>query len=361
MESNFGASIKFSILIPVYNVEKYIEECLDSVLCQSYDNFEVILVDDGSTDSSGKICDEYAEKYSRIKVIHQNNKGQLFSRCAAIKASVGDYCLFLDADDLFVENIFETLNNLIKEYDCPDMIIFPFYYERESKLKKSKTIVDNNVLYENETLKEVYKNFFATTILNSVCTKAIKRSVALESIADIEKYKNLRCAEDRIQSARMIDASARILYTDNPLYRYRLFDESTTRTYLPSAISRFNTKVIYEEEKYYLKKWEIYSADMIDIFNAGWFSYVIYVFELFYDNCKKKDKNKILRYPWLDFIPNEINNENTICDNVRLNKHTDKLIYLIKNEKYFSIKLFLLKKNIYKKLRDFKRKIINKG
>ena len=92
-------SVFFSVIIPVYNVASYLTECLDSVLSQSYRNFEVILVDDGSTDSGGSICDEYAQKDRRIHVIHQNNSGLSAARNVGIALAVGDYILFLDSDD----------------------------------------------------------------------------------------------------------------------------------------------------------------------------------------------------------------------------------------------------------------------
>ena len=105
-----GIILKFSVLIPVYNTEKYIEECLQSVLNQTYQDFEIILVDDGSTDSSGVICDNYQKDYpEKIKVKHKENQGQLASRCVAIKEAKGDYCIFVDSDDSIKNNLLENL------------------------------------------------------------------------------------------------------------------------------------------------------------------------------------------------------------------------------------------------------------
>ena len=88
-----------SVIIPVYNVEKYLAECVDSVLAQSCQNYEIILVDDGATDSSGRMCDEYARKDSRIRVIHQSNGGLSAARNAGLDAAQGEYVYFLDSDD----------------------------------------------------------------------------------------------------------------------------------------------------------------------------------------------------------------------------------------------------------------------
>ena len=88
-----------SVIVPVYNAEKYLRECLDSIVNQTYHNIEIILVDDGSTDASGAICDEYADKDIRIKVIHSANKGVTAARINAFETSSGDYITFVDADD----------------------------------------------------------------------------------------------------------------------------------------------------------------------------------------------------------------------------------------------------------------------
>ena len=88
-----------SIIVPVYNVEKYLEQCLDSIIGQTYKNLEIILVDDGSTDSSGAICDRYAEQDKRIRVIHRENGGVCAARNTALEAVTGDYIGFVDPDD----------------------------------------------------------------------------------------------------------------------------------------------------------------------------------------------------------------------------------------------------------------------
>lgn len=105
-----------SIIIPVYNVERYIRRCIDSVLLQTYSFIEVLLVDDGSTDASGVICDDYALKDTRVRVIHKNNEGVSIARNVGIKESQGDYITFLDADDLMKEN---CIANLMLPEDFP--------------------------------------------------------------------------------------------------------------------------------------------------------------------------------------------------------------------------------------------------
>ncbi len=112
-----------SVIIPVYNVEEYLRECIDSVLNQTYGNFEIILVDDGSTDSSGEICDEYLEKDDRITVIHQKNGGLSAARNAGFTEANGKYIYFLDSDDYITENTLELLLG-IAEKDNSNIVFF---------------------------------------------------------------------------------------------------------------------------------------------------------------------------------------------------------------------------------------------
>ena len=107
-----------SVIIPVYNVEPYLREALDSVLSQTYDNLEIILIDDGSTDGSGDICDEYALHDSHIRVIHQNNKGLSAARNAGLDVISGDYIVFLDSDDVYLPEYVSYLKEILVKEDA---------------------------------------------------------------------------------------------------------------------------------------------------------------------------------------------------------------------------------------------------
>ena len=113
-------SVFFSVLIPVYNVEPYVRECLDSILDQGYEKLELLVVDDGSTDRSGAICDEYAARDARVKVFHKPNGGLMSARRYAIERARGDYILFVDSDDSLLPRAFETLDRAVRESgaDC---------------------------------------------------------------------------------------------------------------------------------------------------------------------------------------------------------------------------------------------------
>ena len=345
--------MKFSVLIPVYNVEKYLEECIDSVLSQTYNDFEIILVDDGSTDSSGEMCDDYAEKYGEIiRVFHQKNSGQLLTRCKGITESRGDYCLFLDGDDTFIPEALEDIKHYAEKYCFPDIIQFPFYYDRGNSLEKSKCITEEDIFF-NDDLKTVFEDFFSTTWLNSVCLKAVRREIAQAALDDFSAFRQLRCSEDRLHSMRMLDKASSVLYTVKPLYKYRVSNTSTTRQFELSAIERFNTSVLFEEELHYFRKWKV--SENESGFIRSWADYPIYVMRRFYDNIGFRDKSKVVKYDWESFLPEGFV-EKTIMPNHEISDNTKRLWLNIHSKKFLRVRLWLIKRGLYQIIKNIKTK-----
>lgn len=122
-----------SIIIPVYNVQNYLRECIDSVIAQTYKNLEIILVDDGSPDKSGEICDEYSKKDARIKVIHKENGGLSDARNVALDIAKGEYIGFIDSDDYVEKDMFETLHTLAVEHNA-EISSISFYKTLENEV-----------------------------------------------------------------------------------------------------------------------------------------------------------------------------------------------------------------------------------
>ena len=162
-------SIKFSIMTPVYKVERYLPECIESVLGQTYGNFEFILVDDGSPDHSGEICDEYAKKDSRIRVFHKPNGGLMHTRRYALERAQGDYYVFLDSDDYLSLDTLETLSRYISETGV-DCVIYGFEWlrpEGTSHIKCSsydcgRVITDKRELYNIRKASRIPKSLTIT-------------------------------------------------------------------------------------------------------------------------------------------------------------------------------------------------------
>ena len=146
-----------SVIVPVYKVEKYLNQCIDSIISQTYQYIEVILVDDGSPDNCGKICDEYAIADNRVKVIHQVNGGLSDARNAGILACTGDYILFIDSDDYWYTNSFlQKLVILLKDRNEPiDVIIFSWtnYYEEQNIFKADSRQLDKTLISNKSNLE----------------------------------------------------------------------------------------------------------------------------------------------------------------------------------------------------------------
>ncbi|MFJ1472963.1 glycosyltransferase family 2 protein [Capnocytophaga cynodegmi] len=173
--------MKFSIIIPVYNVEKYLPECVNSVLSQDFLDYEVILVNDGSTDNSGNICNEYAKKHSNIKVIHKENGGLSDARNFGIKKAKGEYLMFLDSDDFWKgTNILSDLSQII-ERENTDLILFGHtqFIDGETNIKLNNYIEPQKGLTYNfqADFKYLVNNFIYKA---SAWDKIIKRDIIIQ-------------------------------------------------------------------------------------------------------------------------------------------------------------------------------------
>lgn len=166
---------EISIIVPVYNVEKYLKRCVDSILAQTFSDFELILVDDGSEDNSGKICDEFQKADSRIKVIHKENGGLSSARNAGIEASTCDYIGFVDSDDFVAIDMYETLYGLITENNADVARIG--WHEVETDEAQPKKGKGELRIFEGE---KIIESFFDLKI-ESVCVGLYAKKVIGES------------------------------------------------------------------------------------------------------------------------------------------------------------------------------------
>lgn len=161
-----------SVIVPVYNVEPYLRKCLDSIVNQTYKNLEIILVDDGSTDNSGIICDEYDEKDKRIKVVHQINQGVSIARNVGLDLCSGDYITFVDSDDWCELDYFEKVIQNINVYKNIDVIITNFIRDYNNRTKLMYMKGDTQILDKFSALKSIVQcKFFGW----DVCSTFYKR------------------------------------------------------------------------------------------------------------------------------------------------------------------------------------------
>ncbi len=160
-----------SVIVPIYNSEKYLKKCIESIVNQTYKDLEIILVDDGSADNSGNICDEYANKDKRIKVVHQENKGQATARNEGLMIAEGEYIAFVDSDDYIAPDMYELLYRMIKDHDC-DIAMCGHKEIYEDKESSSRQECDDIYLDKNAMWQEVFG-----CLNNAVWNKLYRKSL----------------------------------------------------------------------------------------------------------------------------------------------------------------------------------------
>ena len=213
--------MKISIIVPVYNVEKYLDRCIKSILNQTYEDLEIILVDDGSTDKSRMICNFYKQKDTRIKVIYQSNKGVSAARNAGIKEATGQYIGFVDSDDYIEPDMFDTLYNLICKFNCDIAIcgyscIYPRYVRQSDHL-------DRILIMNSEKLLE---EIFTGTIKGFLCNKLFK----IELFENISIPEDIHFGEDLYTVVNILNRynDVKCIYTSRSLYNYVQVSSSIT-------------------------------------------------------------------------------------------------------------------------------------
>ena len=231
------SDIKFSIMTPVYKVEDYLDECVQSVLSQSYDNFELILVDDGSPDRCGEMCDAWAAKDSRIRVYHKPNGGLVHTRSYALERASGDYYVFLDSDDYIQANTLETLYTKIKETGC-DCVIYGY-----SKIRSGQIIEHSPVeseIYDQPIVdkRTAYNILLCGGGYNAIWRKCAKRSCF--DGRDYSKYNQINYGEDLVRSLEIMENASSFLFIGDILYFYRYNTSSMMRSIVYDSLSPDN-------------------------------------------------------------------------------------------------------------------------
>lgn len=211
-----------SIIVPVYNNEKYLGRCLDSIISQEYKKLEVILVDDGSTDRSAKICDQYAENDSRIKVIHKKNGGVSSARNIGIEASTGDYIGFVDSDDILDIYMYRDLRNIA--YKSKADIVACNYQYGKCKLQ------DTEKIYEYSGSEAVYKMFTQNREIDGISVSVFDKIYRSSLIKNVRYREDLYIAEDVEFVAKVILNADKIIKYDKTYYYYCQDGESLIRS-----------------------------------------------------------------------------------------------------------------------------------
>ena len=236
---------KVSIIVPVYNVGKYLLDCIKSLIKQTYKNIEVILVDDGSVDKSSAICDEYAEIDSRIKVIHKQNGGLSSARNAGLTVASGDYVMFVDGDDYLALNTVEIIINLALKNDV-DLIQFDYL---ETNEEYNNNINNDTYNYEiiSDTKLMFQKLYAIGGAAASACTKFYKK----ELFCDLSFREGI-IHEDEYFTTRLLQKVKNAIYINNKLYFYVMRQNSIVKSSF--SPKRFDSLVVSSDRMETLEK-----------------------------------------------------------------------------------------------------------
>lgn len=349
--------MKFSVLIPVYNTEKYLEECLQSVLNQTYQDFEIVIVDDGSTDNSGAICDKFQKDYpQKIKVIHKENQGLISARRVGIDNATGDYCIFVDSDDYIIENLLSELNRILEEDKAIDLLIYSFNYVQDGKIvKQFHRIEQDGTVWDDSNRKGIIEKLLYSDDVTPIWIKAVKTSLLKSDSTDYSMFYKKNMAEDYLQSLYLLTYANKIVYYYLPLYCYYYNFTSVSRDYSYSSIEKQNKIHVYYVLLEYLKHWKMDDTKTINRINARWFEDAMYLFFKCYENAKSKyEKNAIMCFNWDSMIPNS--DIASYCfytksDYVRIYRYW-------KNNENKKIYLYFLKRRLTQIIRKIKKKVL---
>lgn len=233
-----------SVIIPMYNAEKYIEKCLRSVCEQSFDDYEVIVVDDGSQDSSSKIVDDFAENYNCLKVIHQENGGVIKARKTGVKNAKGLYILNLDSDDwILKDHLFKMAEEINRNH--PDILVTGYIEDNEGVQNKYSQNMAPGFYSGEKMQKEVLENFISTKtyfsfgIYPTLWTSCIKKELVLK--AQVKLPETYSIGEDISVTYPCIINASSLSVLDDYTYIYRIQDESMTHIF----DEKFSEKIIY--------------------------------------------------------------------------------------------------------------------
>ena len=236
-----------SIIIPVYNVYSYLEECIESICDQTYTDLEIILVDDGSTDNSGDICDKYEKKDSRIKVIHQENQGLSAARNTGIEAADGEFLMFVDSDDRIHPMMIQALYSAIS-HNKADIAICSHRTIQETKATESGFPKIENyateILSGRDCIKKIYSSEGSTR-------QKIDMTVAWNKLYRKQQFFHLRYPfgrlhEDEFLTYKILYPLKKCVYLDAPLYEYRIREGSIMKN---KSVDRLQVKMEAFEEK----------------------------------------------------------------------------------------------------------------
>lgn len=285
--------MKLSIIIPVYNVEKYIKNTIESITKQKYDDYELILVNDGSTDKSKDICEELANGNNKIKLINIANSGSGIARNIGIDHARGEYCYFPDADDVMTENSLQCIINAINEVKA-DLYVFGYFVvKRDGNVEIRKNRV--NDYRDGKDVKKHYEDYMQegnTYIQGAPWNKVFKTEIIKKYNI---QYPNLRRNQDEVFILRYMDKANCVKFSDDGIYKYYMNSLQDEWNKFPKNYFDIRTKV-YEEFKDTIGRWDKNNLNTKSIINYSYISSVLRCMEFSFNPTWSLDKKSRKEY-----------------------------------------------------------------
>lgn len=287
----------FSILIPVYQVERYLRQCVDSVLGQSEKEYEIVLVDDGSTDGSGAICDEYAARYPDIvRVIHQENKGLLLARRTAIRAARGEWFVHLDSDDYMLPGALRAIRETA-ERNGADLVLCKAAYGNEDGveiLRESDLPFADNETFPDK--KKLLMQFLYGGQLTAIYQKIARRDI-VDIDGDYERWKHVNIMEDHLQSLPLLDRCSIPVFLDKAVVYYRINRGGMTQQKsFDALVAGFRSvRDVYAEEETYRVKWALSKEENGLVCAKHMRKYCLSIQDLYRSAADPQERNSFLR------------------------------------------------------------------
>lgn len=294
-----------SIIVPVYQVKDYIGECVKSLLDQTYTNLEILLVDDGSTDGSGEICDQYADRDNRVRVVHQENQGLSSARNAGIDLAEGEYVAFVDSDDMVLPGFIETLYGMVREYQADIAVCAYIKFSAEKLTNVKNELIHVNFGRENygnkdddnerchkqkkkqnnrkelcmtseQMLRQWHGRYkkWETVVWNKLYRKGVLTG---RQDKPTIRFPIKRRHEDVLTSHLLIANADRIVITRKALYLYRIRAESLTDRHILVKFRAENLRAQRERMAFFKEKryWRAYLNLLVGyVLHVGWFGWM---------------------------------------------------------------------------------------
>lgn len=240
--------LNFSIIVPVYNAEKRLGFCIESILNQTNQDFEIILIDDGSTDCSGEICEEYAKKYSKVKVFHKKNGGVSSARNLGLEMARGKRIIFIDGDDTIERELLEDI--LKRDKKNSQLMVFgmsfDYYYQKEFKYSKNFSY-GKDISVTLEELGADFETFFLSNSLSSACNKVFSKE--LVDCHQMRFDEKMYLYEDFAFVLEYLKYTKKIEFLSHAYYHYQLQIEQKNLKKRISNLSKFLENMDHLEEK----------------------------------------------------------------------------------------------------------------